>query len=260
MSGTAVALDRNSTGTEEPVSHVQTKNDGSSRQNVGTLERVGSAAVGTYLVVNGVKRKSLGGAALALTGGELIYRGLSGHCPLYGKVGVSTASGKTTGRLEVQQSITINKTEDELYRAWRNPENLSLIMKHFAEITALDEDRAHWAIKTPFGQVMEWNAQIVENRPGELLRWRSIETGGSHEGWVSFRPGPSTWGTEVTLSLGFDSSGANLLGRLLRRSKLVPRMLVLKALQRFKSLMEAGEIPTLQMNPTARTGATANAF
>ena len=51
--------------------------------NVGTLERVGSAIIGALLVMNGFKRRSLNGTALALTGGGLLYRGFSGHSHVY---------------------------------------------------------------------------------------------------------------------------------------------------------------------------------
>jgi uncharacterized membrane protein len=230
--------------------------------NVGTLERVASTTIGALLVMNGLKRRSLGSTALALTGGGLLYRGFSGHCPVYDSLGMSTATGdKLTGAFQVQQSITIGKTPEELYRAWRQPENLAKIMEHLAEVTAVSEDRAHWAITIPGGKKIEWEAQIVEDRPGEFLRWQSSsEAKWPNEGSVHFRPGPRDWGTVVTLSFRFDPPEGDLGKALLKRFHFVARLLAHKALQRFKSLMETGEIPTLRHNPTARTGATANAF
>lgn len=230
--------------------------------NVGTLERVGSATIGALLMMNGLKRRSLGGTALALTGGGLLYRGFSGHSHVYDSLGMSTATGdKLTGAFQVQQSITIGKTPEELYRAWRQPENLAKIMEHFAEVAAVSEDRAHWAMTIPGGKKIEWEAQIVEDRPGEFLRWQSnIGAKWPNEESVRFHPGPSDWGTVVTLSFRFDPPAGDLGKALLKRFHFVPRTLAHKALQRFKSLMETGEIPTLRNNPTARTGATANAF
>lgn len=256
MNGSGMAL-RQGSG-----SQTQTTAHRTSAVNVGTLERLSSATVGALLVLNGLKRRSLGGTALALTGGELLYRGFSGHCHLYGTLGMSTAKdGESTGVLQVQQSITIKKTPDELYRAWRQPENLAAIMEHFAQVTTVSEDRVHWAMKNPLGREIEWDAQIVEDRPGEFLRWQSnIGAKWPNEGSVSFRPGPGEWGTVVTLSFRFDPPGGDLSKAMLQRLDFVPRTLAHKALQRFKSLMETGEIPTLRNNPTARTGATANAF
>jgi uncharacterized membrane protein len=213
-------------------------------------------------MANGLKRRSLGGTALAIAGGDLLYRGFSGHCHVYETVGLSTAEkGSDADLLKVQQSITINKTPEELYQAWRKPSVLAAIMKHFAEVTDLDRERTHWVINNTVGRKLEWDAYVVEDRPSEFLRWQSsIGARWPNEGSVSFRPGPGEWGTEVTLFLRFDPPGADLTGAMLKRLNFVPRILAHKALARFKSLMETGEIPTLQNNPTARTGATANAY
>jgi len=68
--------------------------------NVGETERVVSAVCGGMLAAFGLSRTSLLGLSLLAAGAALIYRGLSGHCPVYGSLGVSTAepqrrSGRT---------------------------------------------------------------------------------------------------------------------------------------------------------------------
>jgi uncharacterized membrane protein len=262
MSGSGTALRQDSNGSERERLQRQTPGYKTLGVNVGTLERVGSATLGVLLMANGLKRRSLGGTALAIAGGDLLYRGFSGHCHVYETIGLSTAEkGSGADLLKVQQSITINKTPEELYQAWRNPAILAAVMKHFAEVTNLDQDRTHWVINNPFGQKLEWDAYVVEDRPSEFLRWQSsIGAKWPNEGSVSFRPGPSEWGAEVTLLLRFDPPGADLTGAVLKRLNFVPRTLAHKALARFKSLMETGEIPTLEKNPNARTGDTANAY
>jgi len=77
---------------------------------------------------------------------------------------------------------------------------------------------------------------------------------------VALRSAHGEWGTEVALFLHFYPPGADLSGAVFKRSNFVPRILARKALARFKSLMEAGEIPTLEETATARTGATANTY
>lgn len=65
---------------------------GISGVNFGQLERVASATAGGLLVTEGLRRRSLGGVALTLAGGDLLYRGFSGHCHVYQALGTSTAS------------------------------------------------------------------------------------------------------------------------------------------------------------------------
>jgi uncharacterized membrane protein len=60
--------------------------------NVGDLERVASAIGGLLLGVYGLSRRSLAGAGLAAFGASLVYRGISGHCELYQRLGMNTAA------------------------------------------------------------------------------------------------------------------------------------------------------------------------
>ena len=196
----------------------QTSAQRTSAVNVGTLERLSSATVGALFLLNGIKRRSVGGTALALTGGELLYRGFSGHCHLYGTLGMSTAKdGASADALQVQQSITIKKTPEELYRAWRQPENSGGYHGAFCPGDGGERRSGALGDKESIGEEIEWDAQIVEDRPDEFLRWQSnIGAKWPNEGSVSFRPGPSDWGTVVTLSFRFDPPGGDLSKAMLR--------------------------------------------
>ena len=69
--------------------------------NVSDNERMLSAVGGGLLTYLGLREGSLGGLCLALAGGALAYRGLTGHCHVYEALGVCTAEspGGATGRL-----------------------------------------------------------------------------------------------------------------------------------------------------------------
>jgi Protein of unknown function (DUF2892) len=54
--------------------------------NVGNTERVLSTLLGGALVISGARRSSLFGALIAVGGGLLIQRGMSGHCGLYARL------------------------------------------------------------------------------------------------------------------------------------------------------------------------------
>jgi hypothetical protein len=59
--------------------------------NVGTGERIACGITGAALLVNGIRRPSALNAGLALIGGALLQRGLTGHCALYHRLGIDTA-------------------------------------------------------------------------------------------------------------------------------------------------------------------------
>src|SRR5918998_4474120 len=113
------------TGASQPTSSV----------NVGQVERWASAVGGGALAVYGLTRGSLGGVALALVGAALLQRGYSGHCNLYEAIGYNSAGDASLRNQEnvsvpaergikVEESVTINRPAGELYRFWRNFENL----------------------------------------------------------------------------------------------------------------------------------------
>jgi uncharacterized membrane protein len=59
--------------------------------NLGTGERIASGLAGAALLANGILRPSPLNAVLALCGGALLQRGLTGHCPVYQRLGIDTA-------------------------------------------------------------------------------------------------------------------------------------------------------------------------
>src|SRR5919205_3980635 len=103
--------------------------------NVADAERWASALSGAALTAYAVKQmkdRSPAGVALAAAGTALIYRGATGHCPMYAAAGFTTATdgGDTRVALSgsrgvnVEEIVTINRPASELYRFWRRFEQL----------------------------------------------------------------------------------------------------------------------------------------
>jgi len=158
-----------------------------------------------------------------------------------------------TAATTVSRSVTIGRSEDELYEAWRDPHVFSQIMGHFAEITATGEDHYRWTVHGPAGAALSWETRLVESEPGEVIRWQTVgDAPVPNSGSVRFRPAPGDRGTLVTLSLDFDPPGGTPGEAALKRLDVVPETLAGEALGRFKSLTESGEIPTLAGNPSGR--------
>jgi uncharacterized membrane protein len=112
----------------------------------------------------------------------------------------------------------------------------------------------HWVVQGPGGPQVKWDTQIIEDRPGEVVRWASLPGAAvPTEGAVRFRPAPNGLGTEVTLSLRVDPHAGALGSALISLlGGTAGTLLATKALHRFKSLAETGEVPTLTRQPAAR--------
>lgn len=218
--------------------------------NVGQVERWASALGGGALALYGVTRGSLGGIALALVGAALVQRGVSGHCNLYEAMNFSTAGDASLRSSEnvsvpaergtkVEKSVTINRPAAVLYDFWRNFENLPRIMNHLESVQVTGGDRSHWVAKAPAGTTVEWDAEIYNEKQGELIAWRTLEGAQvASAGSVRFEEGPAGT-TTVTVSLKYDPPGGKLGSAVARLFGENPEQQIEDDLGRFKELMES---------------------
>jgi uncharacterized membrane protein len=225
--------------------------------NVGDKERLLSFLGGSALGLFGLSRFSLGGLALAAVGGSLVYRGMSGHCSLYKALDVSTATPRgpaTSVRaghgIKVEESILINRDAATLWRFWRKLENIGRFMRHLERVEEHGERRSHWVARSLMGYTPQWEAEIINEKEKELIAWRSVDdsevdTAGS----VHFRELPHGRGTEVRVVLKYDAHAAQLAEPLARLMGESPRQQIHEDLQRFKQVMEAGEVATTEGQP-----------
>src|SRR5437763_15125740 len=82
--------------------------------NVADVERWASALGGAALTAYGIKQlrdKSPAGAAMAAAGGALIYRGATGHCPVYAATGINSAGNGYDSRLALAGSRGLSLLE-----------------------------------------------------------------------------------------------------------------------------------------------------
>ena len=141
----------------------------------------------------------------------------------------------------IVRTVTVNRAPEELYGFWRNLENLPRVMPHLERVEARGGTTSHWVARAPFGANVEWDAEIVEDRPNEVLSWRSVE--GSqidNAGSVRFTPAGQN-GTEVTVEMTYATPGGPIGTAVAKMTGEEPRQQVSDALRRFKQVMETGE-------------------
>ncbi|MDB5299531.1 MAG: cyclase/dehydrase [Phycisphaerales bacterium] len=179
--------------------------------NVPAKERWISGITGGALLLTGLRMRSLPGAVIALVGGAMLHRGYTGHCHGYQALGINRARGEGAPPEEyfergihVSESVTIDKPAEELYRFWRDVENLPRVMGHLESVRKIDEKRSHWAAKAPAGITVEWDAEIINDEPNRIIAWRSLYPASvDNAGSVRFLPAPDGRGTEVIVTLDY---------------------------------------------------------
>jgi uncharacterized membrane protein len=182
-----------------------------------------------------------GGAAIVLAGGALLARALVGRQS--GDIDHSPAAviGHHEG-VRVEKTVAIDRQPDELYRFWRNFENLPRFMTHVTSVRVDDDTRSHWTVNAPAGQTVEWDAEIINDLPNELIAWKTMHSDISNAGSVRFRLAPGGRGTEVTVNLEYDPPAGKAGQMVARAFGEEPAQQVADALRRFKHVLETGEV------------------
>ena len=148
--------------------------------------------------------------------------------------------------IKVVRAVTIRKPAAELYAFWRDLPNLTRIIHHEVAITTTSNEDSHWVVSAPGGHV-EWDAIVVNDEPDRLIAWRSKPGGDvDNAGSVRFEAAPGDEGTEVTVALEYNPPGGKLGAAVAKLTRDSASSQVYDALRRFKALLEAGEIPTIE--------------
>jgi uncharacterized membrane protein len=151
--------------------------------------------------------------------------------------------------IRVERSVTVNKPREEVYRFWRDLENLPQFMKHLRSVRTLDAKRSQWIASGPAGRAVEWEAEIINEIENELIGWRSLE--GSqvdNAGSVHFKDVPGR-GTEVRVLLQYNPFAGVVGATFAKLWGEEPSQQIAGDLRRFKQIMEAGEVPSTEGQP-----------
>ncbi len=194
-----------------------------------------------------------GGAAGAIAGGTLIARAAKGRKDARsdGDHSPSASVGHQEG-VRVEKTVTINKSPEELYRFWRNFENLPRFMTHLESVHVQDATHSHWKAKGPAKKSVEWDAVIISDIANEVIAWQSTDAQIANAGSVRFRSAPGGRGAEVTVNLAYDPPAGKAGMVVARMFGAEPTQQVQDALRHFKTVMEAGEIATTDGQPKGK--------
>jgi uncharacterized membrane protein len=223
--------------------------------------RIISGLAGAALIALSFRRKRLRPLLLPLATG-LLSRAVSGRPAVklgrrkkarFGR-GSPVASVPRGQGIKVEESVTINRPVLEVYRFWRNFENLPRFMDHLESVTVIDENRSHWVAKGPAGTRIEWDAVIHNEIDDELIAWRSLPGSEvNNAGSVHFTPTRQGSGTEVRVVLSYDPPAGKLGAVAAKLLGEEPSRQVADDLRRLKQVLDAGEVTPGTRFPAGRT-------
>ena len=150
--------------------------DSSNILNVSRPGRAASIVIGSLLTSNALgqmRKHPIGGLMKLAIGGYLLYRGLSGNCPI--SAAIEERKNRHTRAINIRTKLLIARPREEVYAFWRQLGNLPLFMQHLVKVDEQDSIHSRWIARGPGGiGTVEWEAEIMKEEPGRLLGWRSI--------------------------------------------------------------------------------------
>ena len=173
--------------------------------NLDGGERTISFLAGSYLLYKSLKnitKHPLLGLQGAAAGGLLIYRGASGVCPLYQRLGIDTTDPEA---IHISETITVNAPREKVFAFWRELSNLPKFMAHLKTVTETSDTTSHWVANTPGNLIpLSWNAEITHEEEGKYIGWQST-TGSMVEnaGKVEFIDTLNTIGTQLHIEINY---------------------------------------------------------
>ena len=199
------------------------------------------ALLGSTLSGQRTKRRRVALATAAVAGVTLLdtLAGLE-----LGRDGdTSTLRARRERAQQVARAITIDCSPEDAYRFWRDLANLPRFMDHLESVSMTDERRSHWVARAPAGTTAEWEAEIIDDRPGELITWRALSGAKVMSyGSVSFLRAPGGRGTEVRIAVVHSPPGGLYGAGIARLFGEAIDLHAASDLRRFKQLMEVGEV------------------
>ena len=220
--------------------------------NAMDVEHIATLAAGTAMVLLGMRRGGILGGLMKMGGTALVLRGQTGYGRLYRAVGLQlpalpTGVGKQNVRVEA--SVVVRRPRQEIYRIWRNLENLPVFMDHLLSVHEIDDTRSLWVGRAPAGMVIKWDAEIINDIENELIAWQTLEGSGvDHAGSIRFSE-VGDKATKIDVVMRYDPP-ADLLGVWIAKIfHSDPQRQIERDLQHFKAIMELGRQPSRNRKP-----------
>jgi uncharacterized membrane protein len=152
--------------------------------------------------------------------------------------------------IRFEESITIAATPEELYDRWRQLSDLPTFIPHLESVEVIDHLRSHWTARGPANVRVSWDAEIINEIPPHVIAWRSLPGADvASAGSVRFVK-RTRGGTTVTVMLQYEPPAGKLGSWMAWLGGASPERQLRQGLRALKQVVEAGETPTTEGQPS----------
>lgn len=226
--------------------------------NIDWPERLASIGAGVRLLSGGLKniiKHPVRNGLMAAAGGYLVFRGVTGNCPIYSLIYPDRTNGRASN-VNIRTSVTVNRPRMEVYNFWRRLENLPLFMTHLSRVEKIDAQQSRWEAKLP-GNIAHvgWVAEIVNDDPGNVIGWHSVQGSDiENAGKVEFSESADGRSTTLKVTISYHPPAGTAGEKVAHLLNPVFEKLVKDDIRNFKSFMEHRSAPALSYSETVNPG------
>lgn len=137
------------------------------------------------------------------------------------------------------QAVTVAASRNDVAELFQDAERLSVVFGDVAQVDDTGFGKLAWRFHVVGGADVTWDCVVTSDDDG--VRYAEVSPGSAVGITLALRAAPADRGTEVV-------ARANPAG-----PELLTGPALFKALYRARALLQTGEVPTIEYNPSART-------
>jgi uncharacterized membrane protein len=170
-----------------------------------SLANVVSGVIGGALVAIAERRRSAAGAVAGVAGAGFILGALA---PLIAERIVR--AGARRRRVQLETTLIVDRPVRDVFAFCRDFENFPSVVSMELRVVDHQDGRAHWEVKSPSGELIEWDSEVTKFVPNVVIAWECLP-GSPVEcnGLIRFAP-TASGGTKLHIDLQYEARHTGL--------------------------------------------------
>ncbi len=112
-------------------------------------------------------------------------------------------TGTKRRSVDLRMTVVVERPIHDVYEFCRDFENFPKIVDVLLEVQDSQDGRSHWAVRSPNGEGIEWDATVTKYVPNSVIAWESVPESPVHAGGLMRFAPLSRNETRVDISLTY---------------------------------------------------------
>jgi len=83
-------------------------------------------------------------------------------------------TGAARRTVDLRTTVVVERSIADVFAFCRDFENFPKVVGSLINVQDFQDGRSRWAVRSPGGQVLEWDAQVTKYMPNAVIAWHSV--------------------------------------------------------------------------------------